>query len=45
MKNIHKDKKLQNLWIKYQQKFNYANDISFDNICNTIQYILEMIMK
>ena len=45
MKNIHKDEKLQNLWIKYQQKFNYANDISFDNICNTIQYILEMIMK
>lgn len=45
IENIHKDKKLQNLWIKYQQKFNYANDISFDNICNTIQYILDMIMK
>lgn len=32
-------------WKKYQKNFEYAKDISFDNVCNTIQDIMNHIIE
>ena len=40
MKEIFRSDKLRMLWKKYSLEYEYANDISFDDICNTIQAIM-----
>lgn len=42
---IRGSKHQQDYWIKYQKNFDYAKDISFDDACNTIQRILDDMMK
>ncbi len=38
---IQKNSQLLALWKKYQMNFEYARDISFDDVCNSIRGILE----
>ena len=35
---------LRRLWEKYSREYEYAKDISFDDICNTIQMIMDSII-
>lgn len=41
---IRASEQLQGFWKKYQRDFNYAKDISFDDACDTVQYIMNSIM-
>lgn len=43
--NIRTSKELNDFWIKYQNNFDYAKDISFDEACNTISKITDTILK
>ena len=45
LSEIRTGRQLQDLWKKYQKNFEYAKDISFKDICDTIQNIMEWIMK
>ncbi|MFG6344855.1 MAG: nucleotidyl transferase AbiEii/AbiGii toxin family protein [Lachnospiraceae bacterium] len=40
IKEIKTSQQMQNLWKKYQNNFDYARDISFEEVCNTIQSIM-----
>ncbi len=40
---IRKSDTLRSFWKKYQRDFDYAKDISFDDICDTIQRIMDHI--
>lgn len=40
---IRNDKTMINNWIKYSNKFHYAKDISFDDIINKLDKIIELI--
>lgn len=42
---IRSSEHLQGFWKKYQHDFDYAKDISFDDTCDTIQHIMDIIMK
>lgn len=42
---IHDSKQLQEFWEKYQHDFPFAKEISFTATCDTIQHILNRIMK
>ncbi|ALP92459.1 nucleotidyl transferase AbiEii/AbiGii toxin family protein [Intestinimonas butyriciproducens] len=42
---IRSSEHLQGFWKKYQHDFDYAKDISFDDTCDTIQHIMNIIMK
>lgn len=44
MKEIKASHQMQNLWKKYQNNFDYARDISFEEVCNTIQSIMSEVM-
>lgn len=44
IKEIKASHQMQNLWKKYQNNFDYARDISFDEVCNTIQSIMSEVM-
>lgn len=43
MKEIRTNEQLQNLWKKYQRDFDYAKDISFENVCDSVLKIMNMI--
>ena len=43
--NIRTSKELNDFWIKYQNNFDYAKEISFDETCNTISKIMNTILK
>lgn len=43
MMEIRKSFNLQNQWRKYRDFYDYAKDISFDDICNTIVLIMDAI--
>ena len=45
VKNIRASTQLQGYWEKYQQEFDYAADISFDDCCDTILVILDSISR
>lgn len=36
---------LRSFWAKYQRNFDYAKDISFDDVCDTVQRIMDSIIK
>lgn len=42
---IRSSEQLRGFWKKYQRDFDYAKDISFDDVCNTIRHILDNIIK
>ena len=42
---IRHSEQLRGFWKKYQHEFEYAKDISFNNTCDTLQRIMESIMK
>ncbi len=44
IKEIKASYQMQNLWKKYQNNFDYARDISFEEACNTIQSIMGEVM-
>lgn len=41
---IRASQQLRGFWKKYQRDFHYARDISFDDTCDTIGYIMDRIM-
>lgn len=41
---IRDSKQLRGFWKKYQRNYDYAKEISFDDVCNTIQSIMDSIM-
>ena len=41
---IRASEQLRGFWKKYQCDFNYAKDISFDAVCDTVQRIMDSIM-
>lgn len=45
IREINSSKQLRNFWEKYQGNFDYAKGISFDDVCDTIKNIMEMIME
>ena len=42
---IRVSEQLRNFWKKYQHDFDYAKDILFDDVCDTVQQIMDSIMK
>lgn len=42
---IRASKQLRGFWKKYQRDFDYAKDISFDDVCDTVQHIMDSITK
>jgi hypothetical protein len=38
---IRSSEQLNTFWKKYQKEFNYAKDIAFDDVCDTIQKIMQ----
>lgn len=42
---VKNSQQMLTLWKKYQKNFDYAKDISFEDACNTIRYIMENIMQ
>lgn len=42
---IRRSEQQRIFWKKYQKNFEYAKDISFDNVCNTIQDIMNHIIE
>lgn len=38
---IRSSEQLNTFWKKYQKEFNYAKDITFDDVCDTIQKIMQ----
>ena len=45
MKEIRESDTLRKLWEKYSREYDYAKDISYDDTCNTIQTIMEVITQ
>lgn len=41
---IQKSSQLQGFWQKYQKNFEYAHDISFDDVCHSIRAIMDRMM-
>lgn len=44
IKEIRDNSQMQNLWKKYQKNFDYAKDITFEDACNSVKYIMDYIM-
>ena len=45
LKDIRESDMLRKQWEKYAHEYDYARDIKFTDICNTIQAIMDVIMK
>ena len=44
IKEIRDNLQMQNLWKKYQKNFDYAKDITFEDTCNSVKYIMDYVM-
>ena len=44
IKEIRDNPQMQNLWKKYQKNFDYAKDITFEDTCNSVKYIMDHVM-
>ena len=44
IKEIRDNPQMQNLWKKYQKNFDYAKDITFEDTCNSVKYIMDYVM-
>lgn len=42
---IRESKQLRDFWEKYQRNFDYAKDISFDDTCDTILFLMDQATK
>lgn len=42
---IRESEQLRDFWKKYQRDFDYAKDISFDDVCDTVKNIMDSITK
>lgn len=42
---IRESDTLRNFWKRYRRDFDYVKDISFDDACDTVQRIMDIIMK
>lgn len=45
IQEIRTSRQLQNFWMKYQKDYNYAKNISFDMVCDTVEKIMDIIME
>lgn len=45
IEEIKNDGQMQAFWKKYQKDFDYAKDISFDDVCNSVLRIMDLIAK
>ena len=45
IQEIRTSRQLQNFWMKYQKEYNYAKNISFDMVCDTVEKIMDIIME
>lgn len=45
IQEIRTSRQLQNFWMKYQKDYNYAQNISFDMVCDTVEKIMNTIME
>lgn len=43
--SIQKDSRMQSFWTNYQKEFNYAKDISFNQTCDMVKYVLQAIFQ
>ena len=43
IEEIKNDGQMQAFWKKYQKDFGYAQDISFDDACNSVMQIMDLI--
>ena len=43
--DIRASEQLQEFWKKYQRDFDYAKDISFEDVCDTLQRIMDSITE
>lgn len=41
---IRKSIQIQDFWIKYSEELNYASSIEFDEICNLLSVIMDMLL-
>ncbi len=44
IKEIRNNIQMQNLWEKYQRNYDYAKDISFEDVCNSVEHIMNQIV-
>ena len=44
IEEIRDNPQMQNLWKKYQKNFDYAKDITFEDTCNSVKYIMDYVM-
>lgn len=45
IQEIRTSRQLQNFWMKYQKDYNYAQNISFDMVCDTVEKIMNIIVE
>ena len=45
LEDIRASRELHKFWRRYQREFEYARDISFEAICETIQSIMKRLNK
>lgn len=45
IQTVRNSKEMQNLWNNYQLKFEYANRISFINVCDSIETLLNQVCR
>ncbi len=43
IKKIEEDDHIKSLWIDYQNKYNYAKDIEFEDVINAIKIISQIV--
>jgi hypothetical protein len=41
--SIRRDSGMQNFWVNYQKEFDYAKDISFEETCDTVLKIMNLL--
>ncbi len=44
IEEIRDNPQMQDLWKKYQKNFDYAKDITFEDTCNSVKYIMDYVM-
>lgn len=44
IEEVRNNGQMQDLWKKYQKNFDYAKDISFDDVCNSVRRIMSRIL-
>jgi predicted nucleotidyltransferase component of viral defense system len=45
LESIRKDSGMQTFWINYQKEFDYAKDVSFDETCDAVISIINVILQ